>query len=112
MRINKEEKNATRNTFMLYLMNIAKMVFPLLTLPYLTRVMSTPAYGVVTYVKAVMQYMQLLLAFGFSLSATKEIVGANLDREKLSRILGDVQVAKLLLTIPTCPLTSWASSPL
>lgn len=98
MRINKEEKTATRNTFMLYLMNIAKMVFPLLTLPYLTRVMSVPAYGVVTYVKAVMQYMQLLLAFGFALSATKEIVDAKQDQEKLSRILGDVQVAKLLLT--------------
>jgi len=83
---------------MLYLMNIAKMVFPLVTLPYLTRVMSVPVYGVVTYVKAVMQYMQLLLAFGFALSATKEIVGANLDKDKISRILGDVQVAKLLLT--------------
>lgn len=98
MRINKEEKTATRNTFMLYLMNIAKMVFPLLTLPYLTRVLSVPGYGVVTYVKAVMQYMQLLLAFGFALSATKEIVNADLDKDKLGRILGDVQVAKLLLT--------------
>lgn len=82
---------------MLYLMNIAKMVFPLLTLPYLTRVLSVPAYGIVTYVKAVMQYMQLLLAFGFSLSATREIVEADSDQEKLSRILGDVQVAKLIL---------------
>ena len=94
----KEEKVATRNAFMLYLMTFAKMVFPLLTLPYLTRVLSTPVYGVATYVKAVMQYMQLLLAFGFSLSATKEIVDANLNKEKLCQILGDVQVAKLILT--------------
>lgn len=94
----KEEKTATKNTAMLYLMNIAKMVFPLLTLPYLTRVLSVPTYGVVTYVKAVMQYMQLLLAFGFSLSATKEVVNANLNKEKISQILGDVQVAKLILT--------------
>lgn len=93
----KEEKTATKNTAMLYLMNIAKMVFPLLTLPYLTRVLSVPTYGVVTYVKAVMQYMQLLLAFGFSLSATKEVVNANLNKEKIGQILGDVQVAKLIL---------------
>lgn len=98
MQINKEEKTATKNTFMLYLMNIAKMVFPLLTLPYLTRVLSVDTYGVVTFVKAVMQYMQLALAFGFALSATKEIVNANLDQDKISQILGDVQVAKLLLT--------------
>ena len=106
MRINKEEKTATKNTFMLYLMTFAKMVFPLITLPYLTRVMSVPTYGVVTYVKAVMQYMQLALAFGFALSATKEVVDAKLDQEKLSRILGDVTVAKLLLTgIATLVLT-------
>ena len=98
MKINKETKTATRNTVMLYLMNIAKMVFPLVTLPYLTRALSVPVYGVVTYVKAVMQYMQLLLAFGFALSATKEIVASNLDKDKISRILGDVQVAKLILT--------------
>ena len=82
---------------MLYLMNIAKMIFPLLTLPYLTRVLSTPTYGIVTYVKAVMQYMSLLLAFGFSLSATRDVVDADFDKEKLSAILGDVQVAKLIL---------------
>lgn len=98
MKINKEAKTATKNTFMLYLMNIAKMVFPLVTLPYLTRVLSVPGYGVVTYVKAVMQYMQLLLAFGFTLSATREIVDCNLNKEKISRIFADVQVAKLMLT--------------
>lgn len=98
MGMNKETKTATRNTFMLYLMNIAKMVFPLVTLPYLTRVLSVPVYGVVTYVKAVMQYMQLLLAFGFALSATRDIVDAKLDKERISRIFADVQVAKLILT--------------
>ena len=98
MAMNKETKTATRNTFMLYLMNIAKMVFPLLTLPYLTRVLSVPVYGVVTYVKATMQYMQLLLAFGFALSATKKVVNAHGDKVIISRILGDVQAAKLLLT--------------
>lgn len=94
----REEKTATRNIFMLYLMNIAKMVFPLVTLPYLTRVMSEGTYGTVTYVKAVMQYMQLLTAFGFSLSATKDVVAAAGDKGKLSGILGDVQLAKLILS--------------
>ena len=68
---------------MLYGMSIAKIVFPLLTLPYLTRVLSVESYGVVSYVKAVMQYMQLVVDFGFMLSGTKDIVNANNDHEKL-----------------------------
>ena len=54
---------------MLYIMNIAKLVFPLITLPYLTRVLSVDCYGVVSYVKATMVYAQLVVDFGFMLSA-------------------------------------------
>ncbi|MBU5430650.1 oligosaccharide flippase family protein [Kineothrix sp. MSJ-39] len=92
-----EEKSAAKNAFMLYLMNIAKMVFPLATLPYLTRVLSVDYYGVVAYVKAVMQYIQLVLMFGFTLSATKDIVNANGNKEKIGNITADVLLAKGLL---------------
>ena len=49
---------------MLYGMNIAKLVFPLLTLPYLTRVLSVQSYAAVAYTKSVMSYMQILVDFG------------------------------------------------
>ena len=35
-----KQKNVLKNIIMLYGMSIAKIVFPLLTLPYLTRVLS------------------------------------------------------------------------
>ena len=72
---------------MLYGMSIAKIVFPLLTLPYLTRVLSVESYGVVSYVKAVMQYMQLVVDFGFMLSGTKDIVNAKNDHENWKKKL-------------------------
>ena len=42
------------NTIMLMIFNISKILFPFITLPYLTRVLTTDTYGVVTYVKTVM----------------------------------------------------------
>ena len=78
-------KKVANNIIMLYGMSIAKIVFPLLTLPYLTRVLSVESYGVVSYVKAVMQYMQLVVDFGFMLSGTKDIVNAKNDHEKLEK---------------------------
>ena len=68
-----------KNTIMLYIMNIAKMVFPLLTLPYLTRVLSSDMYGLVSYVKNCMIYIQLLIDFGFIFSSVKDIVKARLN---------------------------------
>ncbi len=85
------------NTIMLVLLNIAKLLFPFLTLPYLTRVLSRDAYGVVAYVKAVMSYMQIIIDFGFLLSATKDVVNAKEDKEKISYILGDNLVSKIIL---------------
>ena len=83
---------------MLYLMNIAKMIFPLLTLPYLTRVLSIECYGVVSYVKAVMQYMQLFVDFGFILSGTKAIVLCNGDKNEINKQVSTVLFAKIILS--------------
>ena len=93
-----EVKKATKNTTMLYLMNIAKMIFPLITLPYLTRVLSVESYAVVAYVKAVMQYVQIALIFGFTLSATKDIVNAGGDSNTIGEITGAVLEAKGILS--------------
>lgn len=85
------------NTAMLYVMNIAKLVFPFLTLPYLTRVLSMEGYAMVSYVKSVMQYMQLTVDFGFMLSATTAIVAANGDKKKIGSIVSHTILAKFLL---------------
>ena len=87
------------NTAMLYLMNIAKLIFPFVTLPYLTRVLSVEGYATVSYVKSVMQYMQLVVDFGFMLSGTTAIVNANGDKNKMSSIVSNTILAKLMLSL-------------
>lgn len=87
------------NIAFLYGLSAAKIIFPLLTLPYLTRVLSVDAYGIVAYVKAVMQYMQLTVDFGFMLSGTKDIVNARLDKNKLEKEVGDIFLARIILAL-------------
>lgn len=91
------EGTIAKNSAMLMAMNIAKMLFPLMTLPYLTRVLSTDCHGSVVYVKSVMTYMQLAVDFGFVLSATKSIVYARGDMAAQEKIVGDVLLARLWL---------------
>ena len=94
------ENRIVKNTAMLYIMNIAKLVFPLLTLPYLARVLSTEANAVYTYVKnSVLMYVQLIIDFGFMLSATKSIAQVRGDKEKIGQIVGDVMVGKGFLSV-------------
>ena len=90
-------KTLIKNTTMLYIMNITKIVLPLVTLPYLTRVLSKNCYGVVSSVNKVMQSMQVVVDFGFLLSATKDVVNCKNDKKNLSYIIGDTLLAKLIL---------------
>ena len=99
MKMKVNEKKIIKNTSMLYLLNMAKIVFPLITLPYLTRVLSVETYGVVAYVKAFMQYMQLVVDFGFLLSGTKDVALALGDREKINHEIGNIFVARILLCV-------------
>lgn len=93
------KKNVIRNVIHLYGFNIAKILFPLITLPYLARVLTTDAYGVISYVRSVMVYMQLTVDFGFMLSATKDIVDAGNDSKRRAEITGEVLFARCFLAL-------------
>ncbi|WP_249629138.1 oligosaccharide flippase family protein [Streptococcus uberis] len=96
---NKKNNLLFKNTIFLYILMFTKMIFPMLTLPYLTRVLSIEHYGVVAYVKAYNSYIQLLLDFGFILSATKYVVQNIEDKNKLGKITGNVFVEKAILGV-------------
>ncbi len=87
------------NTIMLMIFNISKLVVPFITLPYLTRVLTTQTYGIVTYVKTVMSYMQIFVDFGFVLSATKDIVRVKNNKKEMEYVVGDTLFARVILGI-------------
>ena len=94
----RKRKGIAFNVSMLYIMNIAKLVFPLITLPYLTRVLSVDCYGVVSYVKATMVYAQLVVDFGFMLSGVKAITENREELAEVGRITGSIVAAKAALS--------------
>lgn len=87
------------NIIMLYILNITQLVLPLLTLPYLARVLSVEAYGIVTYMKSVNTYMLLIIEFGFLLSGTKAIVEYSDNKHEISKIVTNITVVKLFLAL-------------
>lgn len=93
------------NIIMLYVINIAKVVFPLITLPYLTRVLTIDCYGVVAYVKATMVYLQLVVNFGFMYSGVKDIAENQQSLETVGKITGNIIMAKCMLSaVSLCAL--------
>lgn len=93
------KKNVIINIISLYGVSIAKIIFPLLVLPYLTRVLSVESYGTVSYVKTLMTYFQVFIDFGFLLSGTKDIVNVKKNKSDMSKVIGEILLARLILSI-------------
>ncbi|MCS2150036.1 flippase [Scandinavium manionii] len=74
-------------------------IIPLLTLPYLVRVLDPHGYGIYGYTLAIVQYFTLLVDFGFNLSITKKISRNKDDKNKISTIFWNVIACKLLLAL-------------
>ena len=87
-----------KNTVWQYGLQIIKYLFPLITLPYLTRVLAPEGYAFYAYVVSFMSFAQVFVDFGFNLSGTKRIVKACSVGEE-NRIIGAVTEARLLLCV-------------
>lgn len=96
---NKDINTLASNTIMLYIMQISGYIFPLFTFPYLARTLSPEYYGMMTFVTSTMVYFQMLIDFGFILSATKECSIYREDKNKLSEIFSSVVISKSILSI-------------
>lgn len=75
------------------------MLAPLITLPYLTRVLSLDTYGIISYAKTYSTYIQLLIDYGFLFSATKAIVLARGSHDAINRIVSNTVLEKGVLAL-------------
>ena len=87
-----------RNAIWQYILQGIKYLLPLITLPYLTRVLEPEGYAVYAYVVSFMSFAQTFIDFGFNLSGTKEVAEASTMQE-LGLVTGRITQARLLLCV-------------
>ena len=99
-----KEKHGTllKNTAMLAILQLSTYVLALVAVPYETRVLGPEVYGILGAATAVMVYFQLVIDFGFMLSATEEVASHRDDKDYLRRIMTGVTISKLGLAAVSC----------
>lgn len=97
--LNAENRGLFVNASFLALMQAANTFLPLLTVPFLVRVLGIELFGQLAFVTAFMYYFVVLSDYGFNLTATRDISVHRHDLEEVSRIYSQVMVIKLALLI-------------
>lgn len=92
-------KSLTESFFSLSALNLIESLLPLITLPYILRVIGAANYGIYSYILIIIQYAQILNVYGFNFSATKQISQNRDNAEKVNRIYSSVISCRLLLFV-------------
>ena len=87
-----------QNVIALTALQASNYLIPLITLPYLTRVLGPERYGVLATVFIAMQYIIIFTDYGFSWTATRDIAAHRTSPEKTSAIFSATWAAQWLLT--------------
>ena len=94
---NKEGKVILANFSYLFLLQIAGYLFPLLTMPYLARVIGADGFGRIAIASAVIMWIQTISDWGFNYTATRDVAKNRDNNDKVSHILSNVIWAKFIL---------------
>jgi len=75
------------------------ILFPIITFPYLLRVLGVEAFGMFTLIQTLIMYFDLLVSFGLNLTATQHISGNTSDTVKIKQVIVSVYFIKIFLFI-------------
>jgi PST family polysaccharide transporter len=93
------DKTIIKNISSLFSIRVAGYIIPLITLPYLVRVLEPIGYGKLGFCLAIIQYFIIAVNYGFDLSATQKIAQSNDDKLKLSLIFWNVIAVRVLISL-------------
>lgn len=97
--INLLKKKAVKNGAWLYTLQIFNTVVPLLTLPYITRILGAEQYGVFSIAINIIGYYQVIVEYGFAMSATRKVALSDKSIGSLSRIFSTVFLSRCILLL-------------
>lgn len=88
-----------KNFFYSSILTTANYIFPMLTFPYVTRVLGPTNIGICNFVDSIIQYFLLISMLGVGVVGVREISKARNSRENLSRVFSSLVVINVLTTL-------------
>lgn len=96
---NKNAKTLAENFISLSLLKVIGLIFPLITLPYLSRIIGADGFGAIAFASSIMVFIETITDWGFNYTATRDIAVARDkdDIDTISKIFSEVIFAKICL---------------
>lgn len=93
----RENKTVLTNFSYLTLLQLFTLLCPLITYPYLVRVIGMQLYGTVVFAQVLVSYISLVIDFGFNSIGAKEIASNRDNATAISEIFSSIQTNKFII---------------
>ena len=97
--LTEDKKKLLSNFFSLSALQGVNMILPLISLPYIIRVLGVENFGLINFALSIIMYFDILVSFGFELSATREISIHRDNSKKVSEIFFSVMIIKTIMAL-------------
>lgn len=93
----KKRNKIIENIYSLGIVQVFNLIFPLITIPYVSRIIGPDGYGIINYSVAFIGYFNLIIIYGFDLTATKKIAANLSEKEIIDSVFSEVVNARIIL---------------
>ena len=94
-----KHKSLKINAFLNTLRSVLSMIFPLITFPYVSRILGAEGLGIYNFSNSIVSYFLLLAALGVSTYAVREGAKYRDNKEKMSQFASQIFSINLLSTL-------------
>jgi PST family polysaccharide transporter len=88
-----------RNLLLMSMVQAANVLLPVITFPYLVRVLGLEQFGLMNYALALVSFFVAFVDFGFNLTGTRDVAVVREDRRTLSVLFSTRLTAQVLLLL-------------
>lgn len=88
-----------KNVFYTILLNVINIIYPIITFPYVSRILGPSGVGSVTFVSTFAMFFSLIGAFGLPLYGVREIAKVKDDSWKKNRLTTELILISVLVNI-------------
>ena len=93
------KKSVANNYIYNLIFQLLSIIFPIITTPYLARILGAEKIGIFAYTLSISTYFALFTSLGINIYGQREIAYSQDDKKKVSRIFNNLFFIKLNITI-------------
>lgn len=94
-----EKKILLKNIFSVGIIQIANYIFPLITIPIVSRIIGPDKFGTINFAASFVAYFTLLIGFGFDVTATRRVAADPFNEQNRNKVFSEVFLSQCVLLL-------------